>query len=429
MTSDEPEAAASEALAMPIEIRAADSSLVARVTVDDADQVAGNLEAGEYHVGVTMPSGKKTYRTVVLGEGGVNSLRDAITEWPTIKAHLSDRIADAASAAVNVIEADDQGQIAIRGGIRAARGRSRPGAPKRSLLRTIGLIEGSGSKASLPGMLRLRAMGCDVVVERPLGASVGTVQIIDPDVPPLNVVVPPASSLAISHDGDGVRCVDLVTGLACADDLLRLRREQRLDEFATMVTSLGPDVVKRHSELLLSGALVMAYALLRSGSPEQMREASQHLLLARPDDPDVLAIAGELWAREGNHIAAMRCFLDALTYGLPAFSFGLNYIVERLRLYSVAKILAPTEDQQPEIDGLIASSKERFEQVQAVALRMDFEGAVTAYEGYDPSNPLALRPQLNLLTVLSAVATVAATAWLGTRALRREATAPVGSDP
>ncbi|MDQ2762922.1 MAG: hypothetical protein M3Y22_05380 [Pseudomonadota bacterium] len=411
-----------EALAVPVEIRTPDSALVARGTVDAVDQAVGALAPGEYHIGVTLPSGEKVERSVTLGktlEGGIESLRGLVSEWPAIKDHVAGRVTDALAATVTIIDAEDQAQIVLPGGARATRGGQQDEKSASSVLRSVGLVPGSGVNAALTAARRIKAVGHDILVERPAGAAAVTVQVIDPNLPPFNVVVPPCASLIIGVDDDGDRLVTLRTGLANADDLLRLRGSQRLDEVTSILESLGPAAVQRHSELLLSGALVIAYGLLRSATQEQMREAAQHLLVARPDDPDVLAIAGEVWARDGNHVAAMRCFLDALTYGLPAFSFGLNYCTERLRLYTIAKI-GVEDAQRPEMERLIERCRDQYRTVQGFAMKMDFESAITGYEGRDPANPLAPRPTLNRTALISAGAAIAATTWLGIRALRNQ---------
>lgn len=422
MSDERAAAIAEEALAVPVEIRSADSALVARGTVDALDQATEGLKAGEYHVGVTLPSGEKIVQSVTIGktlEGGIESLRGLVTEWPAIREHVTTRVTDALAATVTAVDAEDQAELVLAGGARATRGAVQAVKSHRTALRTVGLLEGSGVKASMASVRRIKANGQDVIVERPAGAAAVTVQITDPNVPPFNVVVPPGATLTIGTETDGELSVSLSTGLACADDLLRFRGEQRLDDVTAVLDSLGPASVQRHSETQLAGALVIAYGLLRSANIDQMREVAQHLLVARPDDPDVLAIGGEVWARDGNHVAAMRCFLDALTYGLPAFSYGLNYCVERLRLYTVAEIMVD-EHQRGELDRLSERCKAQYRVVQGFALKMDFEAAVTGYSGYDPSNPLAPRPTLTVGILLSAGATFAATTWLGMRALSKQ---------
>ena len=49
--------------------------------------------------------------------------------------------------------------------------------------------------------------------------------------------------------------------------------------------------------------------------------------------PDGAAIEGECLAREGNHQDSLKAFLAVAERGLPLFTDGLSYTIDRLQLY------------------------------------------------------------------------------------------------
>lgn len=94
------------------------------------------------------------------------------------------------------------------------------------------------------------------------------------------------------------------------------------------------------SETLLTGekqdpvaALVVGYALLRSGELDDLEPMSALLRQQYPSLPDTAVLCGELLARRGRHRAAATFYSTLLGTGLPLFADGVFLAVQRLRLY------------------------------------------------------------------------------------------------
>jgi hypothetical protein len=108
-----------------------------------------------------------------------------------------------------------------------------------------------------------------------------------------------------------------------------------------------------------------------------------------PRDPDAMVIVAEVAARHGKHKEALKGFLESLAIGLPSFSFGLNYLVDRLRFYTrqtpkktrVSKI---DPDRAEKID---RADAKRIQRIQEFGIYMDFNIALLSYSGLDIASP------------------------------------------
>ena len=80
-------------------------------------------------------------------------------------------------------------------------------------------------------------------------------------------------------------------------------------------------------------ATIGAYALLRLGELERLHDWTENLRNWFPWLPDGAAIRGEHLARLGRHGEALACFAELPRRGLPVFTDGLSYSVDRIRLY------------------------------------------------------------------------------------------------
>jgi hypothetical protein len=80
-------------------------------------------------------------------------------------------------------------------------------------------------------------------------------------------------------------------------------------------------------------AVICAYILLRTNQIERLKNWTQHLADGSPWLPDSLLVLAEYLARSGDHEAASRALLKLADRGLPLFSSGLSYAVDRLSVY------------------------------------------------------------------------------------------------
>jgi hypothetical protein len=130
------------------------------------------------------------------------------------------------------------------------------------------------------------------------------------------------------------------------------------------------------------GAAVGAYAILRVGAIEQLHEWTRNLREWFPWLPDGAAICGEHLARQGRFEEAFDAFLEVPTRGLPLFSDGLFYTVDRLKLYCGERIKT-----RGRIDPL--QSQAAFEQLQPFATWLRRQRPISTWPGLDVARPNA----------------------------------------
>jgi hypothetical protein len=122
-----------------------------------------------------------------------------------------------------------------------------------------------------------------------------------------------------------------------------------------------------------------AYSLFRFGALEKLHDWPANLHRSFPWLPDGAAIRGEQLARLGQHEEAFDAFLQCADRGLPLFSDGIDFLHQRLKLYTSADT------------GFAADALERAGRVlarlQAIAGYIDFNQALTTVGGIDPGNP------------------------------------------
>jgi len=123
------------------------------------------------------------------------------------------------------------------------------------------------------------------------------------------------------------------------------------------------------------GACIGAYALLRLGDIERFHGWTENLHNWFRYLPDGLIIHAEHLARLGDHDQALQLLLTVQTRGLPIFTDGLTYAIDRLRFYSSAKDM-DTEGISRILDWL--------NNYAAVA---DFSKSLLTFTGVDPQFP------------------------------------------
>jgi hypothetical protein len=140
------------------------------------------------------------------------------------------------------------------------------------------------------------------------------------------------------------------------------------------------------AERLLAGkfddpiaATIGAYSLLRFGDLEKLHDWPENLRRSFPWLSDGAAIRGEQLARLGRHAEAFPAFLECAERGLPLMSDGIDYVLQRLKLYTTAET------------GFAAAELERatgvLRRLQAISGFVDFNQPLVTVNGVDPGNP------------------------------------------
>ena len=122
------------------------------------------------------------------------------------------------------------------------------------------------------------------------------------------------------------------------------------------------------------GAAVGAYSLLQFGELDRLHNWTENLMKWFPWFPDGLAIHGEHLARVGKHQEALQAFADLPLRGIPQFSLGLSYAVNRLKLY--------TRTTAPDFDpNVLDKASTALRYLEEVGNYTDFREPVLTTEG------------------------------------------------
>lgn len=211
-------------------------------------------------------------------------------------------------------------------------------------------------------------------------------QLLQAGEPPLNVVLPTwaenSCQVFLTKLPRGKYSMDVYLKNTSAD-LLLCYWERGLWQLAAGVANSAAISAK---ELLYQkqqhpiAAAVGAYALLRLGELERLHDWAENLKNWFDWLPDGVAIRGEQLARLGKHEEALRVFCELPGRGLPYFSDGLSYTVDRLRLYlSFGEKHFKAEDLKQ-----AASVLALLDPFVAFA---DFRTPLLTYTGLDPGKP------------------------------------------
>jgi hypothetical protein len=242
------------------------------------------------------------------------------------------------------------------------------------------------------------AAGTAHIAVRPGDARVA--QLLQPGQPPLNVRLPVATAddgiphrgcvLVLTRDADGTVFLDVNLENVVANAVLRYDKRGMFDQAAQAAKSGALDTERQAldaAELIEEkksdpiAAAVGGYGLLRFGELGDLRDWTKHLSDWYEWLPDGAVIRGEHLARNGEHARALERFLALDARGLPIFSDGLSYAVDRLRLYLS---LSPDD---PEAPPRPPEAKSLHERLQRFALFADRHKPVVTYPGLDPAKP------------------------------------------
>lgn len=186
-----------------------------------------------------------------------------------------------------------------------------------------------------------------------------------------------------------------------ADLLLRYLDAGRLEQLASLVSDYWPKAESllelKHAKPI--AATVGAYVILLVGPPNAeepdymlpgnwLDQWTDNLFKDFPWVVDGLCIRAELLARQGKHTEALSLLLDLPARGLPMFSGGLRFALDRLTGYRHAAIAGKLERRHVEaIDAVLAS-------IRRTAAGADFRRSVLAFKPISKSAIEALqKPQ------------------------------------
>ena len=143
------------------------------------------------------------------------------------------------------------------------------------------------------------------------------------------------STVVVGAGPSGGWRVDIHLANLAADLLLHYRASGYAKEAAAMLESpyLNAESLLRGKMNDPVAAAVGAYALLRFADLDRLHDWTGNLFRFFPWLPDAAAIYAEHLARLGKHAEAVRAFNQLLDRGLPMFSDGVSYALDRLRLY------------------------------------------------------------------------------------------------
>jgi hypothetical protein len=128
------------------------------------------------------------------------------------------------------------------------------------------------------------------------------------------------------------------------------------------------------------GAAVGAYALLRFGELDRLHNWTMNLYGSFSWMPDGIAIVVEHLARLGEHQEALNKLLELPERGLPFFTSGLTYAMNRLRQYRRAVENKKLSGDEKAIDR-VSRRLERY------AGFIDVTRPILTFMGSDPRKP------------------------------------------
>ena len=210
------------------------------------------------------------------------------------------------------------------------------------------------------------------------------VQLLQRGQPPLNLALPISPDVGCTLDlvrqPTGPLAPEPHLPHVGADSTLRYYERGLLDQVRTTTSAISFERLLQQKMADPIAAAVGAYMLLRLGELDRLHDWTRNLADWFPWLPDGLVLWGEHQARLGRHAEALAAFLQLPDRGLPIFSDGLSYAVDRLRLYS----RFPISGQPPESAG---QARDLLARLQLFADSVDFRKPILIFTGLDPSQP------------------------------------------
>jgi hypothetical protein len=376
-------------LELPVEVRKPDATLVKTAMTSETI----DLPAGAYYATTKLPGGQRLVSPFTLADAPQEvvlapDVEDApAQEWEAVS-HFLGRSAAAQALPPPRLERNPAFSKRAKGG--------RPGpAPRPAMERAPLLSVFSGNvvrrtHAPEPAAQVLGPVLCEqnrvLQFEVPPNAKLLIVQLAQPGGPVQNMTLPVSPEAGVQvvisrRPGSGFHMETHLKNHA-ANMLLQYSSYGAVSSAAVASRSQTVDGERLLHDKMSDpiGAVVGAYAILRVGDLARLHEWTAHLRDRFTWLPDGAAIRGEHLARMGRHQEAVEAFADVPGRGLPLFSDGLFYAVERLKLYATRTWTGETRLDTGRAESTLA-------ELQPFALLMRRVRPISTYPGLDVSVP------------------------------------------
>jgi hypothetical protein len=393
-----------DTLDLPVEVRKPDLTLAARSFLSQPVELA----PGTYYVSAKLPAGQQLSRTVEVLEG--QDALATLTPQPEDESpHQWQEMQHFILGPSETTQQASRSQSSLSGHASpSADPRSSGSIPveRGSELESLGA---PGSAAKLRGYMGNILRGEYQVSENQNWLSLTytspqdyylyvvppgdmkLVQLLQSEAPAINMMLPvwqhQGCQLVVAQQSNGLYTLDAILEHQLANTLLRYMQRGFLEQASTMAVSpalSSEQLLYRKVDEPIAAA-VGAYALLRLGDLERLHNWTENLLNFFEWLPDGLTIRGEHLARLGNHDQALNQFLALPTRGLPIFSDGLSYALDRLGLY-----IRVGEKNFGEVR--LKDARTLLEQLQRFAAFVDFRRPLLTFAGIEPGDPSDVTP-------------------------------------
>ncbi len=358
----------------PVEVRKSNMALIAQTNTSQSLQV----EPGLYHVIAKLPTGQELYNHINIGSEPsytVDLYLDKDQESPHEHEEVQRFLVGMPSISSNLRKGlEPLGPPEFQASLR-----SFTGSPLQQDLISPGPIPQMSPDSTVVGAAKFSLSR---------SGPFALVQLLQPGQPALNVVLPQAipydSEFTVTLGPDNRLEVTVHLMNFTADALLRYYERGMVLQVENLAGKDSPAVV---SEDLLYGkvadpiaACVGAYTLLRLGELDRLHEWTENLKNWFDWLPDGLAIRAEHLARRGQHAQALDNLLQLPDRGLPFFSDGLSFALNRLRTYI-------SYEGKEELSGDLDKARQVLATLNPFAQYTDFSRPVLTFTGLEPHRP------------------------------------------
>lgn len=353
---------------LAVEVHGTDSTLAGRGTLDGGVE----LEPGqEYYVSATLPDGSRvSTQTRVDPTTTEIVLRQPAAAWADPSA-IQRATADAPSS---------KKTASAPWRVTGFRGNLLKGKPTFFSPRPTELTAASAVSTGTIAAEVLAAWSVEFDHGKP-----SYIQLVQRDLPVWNYAVP-----LDEQAGCTIRLIRTVSQFAIdiifpnsnVDLLLRYVGNNLLQEVSQTAESrtiLAQDLVRGKCESPI-GATVGAYALLRLGELDRLHDKTKNLYRRFFWLPDGIVILAEHLARVGDHGQALAVLLELPQRGLPFFTSGLTFAVNRLRQYRRAV-------EKGTLAGDITMLNSISMALERYAGLVDVTNPILSFMGADPLKP------------------------------------------
>jgi hypothetical protein len=355
-----------QSLDLPIEVRKPNLALVTKTFSSKSVE----LKPGQYFVSATLPAGQELYTQVDVGDIDTTAILqpEPQDESPheSHERQLFMSMVPFRSLDSSLLE-------------------SLGGAP---LEASIGLLRGGDLRTALRvplPVLHFEKIDAGLQFKIPGGAfdQPQFLELLRPGSPPRHIALPVGSGqvgLVVIRRVPAQVTDDLIVDVHIqngeADLLLCGLGRGYLREAAQAVNSeeITAEKLLKGKEGDPFGAAVGAYSLLQFGELDRLHDWTTNLMNQFTWLPDGLSIRGEHLARMGRHQEALAIFAELPSRGIPQFSIGISYAVNRLRIYT----RTTRTHFEPNV---LDKAGKAFEYLENVSEYVDFRRPVLTTEG------------------------------------------------